>query len=69
MALVSFGVMLLNIVSEMPKFGWGTVEGNFGSFSGVPLLGESCVRYELSEKQRSQVFSTLLLSQISPLER
>ena len=53
MALVSFGVMLLNIVSEMPKFGWGTVEGNFGSFSGVPLLGESCVRYELSQKQRS----------------
>lgn len=41
MALVSLGVMLLNIVAEMPKFSFGAVEGKRGSFSGVPLLGES----------------------------
>lgn len=41
MTLLSMGVMLLNIVSEMPKFSLNMVEGKRGSFSGVPLLG-SC---------------------------
>lgn len=39
MAMISLGVMLLNIVSDMPKFSIGAVEGNRGSFSGIPLLG------------------------------
>jgi len=34
------GVMLLNIVAEMPKFSLSIVEGKRGSFSGVPLLGD-----------------------------
>lgn len=38
MAMISLGIMLLSIVSDMLKFSIGAVEGNRGSFSGIPLL-------------------------------
>ena len=36
---VSLGVMLLNIVEDMPKFSVSSMPGKRGSFSGVPVLG------------------------------
>ena len=36
------GVLLLTIVDDLPKFGLAAMEGNRGSFSGVPLL---CIYY------------------------
>jgi hypothetical protein len=39
MTLLSMGVMLLNIVDEMPKFSLKSIPGQRGSFSDVPLLG------------------------------
>lgn len=39
MALLSMGVLLLNVVDDMPKFSMFSTPGKRGSFSDVPLLG------------------------------
>lgn len=39
MTLLSMGVLLLNVVDDMPKFGMFSIPGKRGSFSDVPLLG------------------------------
>lgn len=41
MTLLSMSVLLLSVATEMPKFSIAAVQGNLGSFSGVPLIGES----------------------------
>uniref|UniRef100_A0A915K6H4 Neurotransmitter-gated ion-channel ligand-binding domain-containing protein n=1 Tax=Romanomermis culicivorax TaxID=13658 RepID=A0A915K6H4_ROMCU len=39
MTLLSMGVLLLNVVNDMPKFSMVSVAGNRGSFSDAPILG------------------------------
>ncbi|KRY30972.1 Neuronal acetylcholine receptor subunit alpha-10 [Trichinella spiralis] len=39
MTLLSMSIVLLTVVTDMPKFGLEAVPGKKGSFSGVPLMG------------------------------
>lgn len=41
MTLLSMGVLLLNVVNDMPKFSMTSEPGKRGSFSDVPLLGKA----------------------------
>lgn len=54
MTLLSMGVLLLNVVDNMPKFSMVSQPGRRGSFSDVPLLGEFCLH---SGKKRASVIA------------
>ncbi|VDP14955.1 unnamed protein product [Soboliphyme baturini] len=51
MTLLSMSILLLTVVTEMPKFALEAVPGKKGSFSGVPLIGKFiCLVYHLRKR-------------------